>query len=262
MRRLFAFAVTFVLLLAGCSGSPEPLVSEPVASAGSVSPSPDGPARTSPAATIPPEGVGPGTGDPDDSGRYAYVCTSLRPVPDVKLSSLAEVWASPGYLRLRSCTALYEGPEPFVPTEGEAAIIAIAEPGTPPAEGLEAFLSALELCTRVSDEAASDVFGGSSRQLLLAASKLCPKAPQGQILALWAEGARAGDGEHQVGESGLSSGTFHLRKTPPQECTWTIETEDGRARASGGPAEGQAGITLDEGEVLNSKACGIWERIP
>ena len=227
-----------------------------------MSPSFGGPASTSPAVTIPPEGVGPGIGDADDSGRYAYVCTSLRPLPDVKLSSLAEVWASPGYLRLRSCTALYEGPEPFVPTEDEAGIIAIAAPGTPPAEGLEVFLSALELCTMVSDEVASDVFGGSSRQLLLGASKLCPKAPQGKILALWAEGARAGDGEHHVGESGLSSGTFHLRKTPPQECTWTIKSGDGRTRASGGSSEGQAGIALEVGEVLSSKACGIWERLP
>ncbi|BCW11304.1 hypothetical protein NtRootA4_23660 [Arthrobacter sp. NtRootA4] len=160
-----------------------------------------------------------------------------------------------------SCTANYEGPQPYEPTDDEARIISIAQPGADPAQGLDAYLAALGLCTRVSDESASEVFGGSSRQLLQAASELCPKAPQGKIIALWAAGARAGDGQHAVGDGGLAPGRFHLRKTPPDGCTWSIKGPDGSQKAAGGAPEGQAGILLAEKDVLSSDKCGIWEKM-
>ncbi|MFE4197828.1 hypothetical protein ACFRJ9_18380 [Paenarthrobacter sp. NPDC056912] len=162
---------------------------------------------------------------------------------------------------MASCTASYVGPEPFEPTEDEARIIGVAEPGLAASNGLDTYLAALGLCTRVSDDSASELFGGSSRQLLLAASELCPRAPQGKIIALWAAGARAGDGQNAVGDGGLSPGRFHLRKAPPEGCNWTITAADGSQKASGGAVEGQAGILLAEKDVLSSDKCGIWEKI-
>ncbi|WP_309073014.1 hypothetical protein [Paenarthrobacter sp.] len=182
-------------------------------------------------------------------------------VPDVTYTSLAEVWASSGYVRLDSCTASYEGPDPFEPTEDEARIISIAEPGVPAYEGLDAYLTALSLCSRVSDEAASELFGGSSRQMLQAASELCPRAPQGRIIGFWSSGERAADGEYAVTNDGLVPGRFHLRKTPPAGCTWSVTASDGSTKANGGAAEGQSGILLEEKDVLASDKCGIWEKI-
>lgn len=263
---LSAAAAAVLLLASGCSSAPG---ATPTTSATSSSPT----TSTSPPQSAPPsetpadpssepgEGSGQGAGDPDDSGRFSYSCTSLNAVPDTTYSSLAEVWASSGYVRMDSCTASYQGPQPYEPTEDEARIIAIAAPGTDPSQGLESYLAALGLCTRVSDDSASQIFGGSSRQLLQAASQLCPKAPQGKIIALWAGGARAGDGQHAVGDGGLAAGRFHLRKTPPEGCNWSVTGPDGGQKAAGGAVEGQAGILLAEKDVLSSDKCGIWEKM-
>jgi len=262
----FSAAAAVLLLVAGCSAAPPPTPSTPASSAAPTNP-------TSPSESAPPskpsagptsepgEGSGQGAGDPDDSGRFSYTCTSLNAVPETTYSSLAEVWASSGYVRMDSCTAKYEGPQPYEPTDDEARIISIAEPGSDPAQGLDSYLAALALCTRVSDESASALFGGSSRQLLQAASELCPKAPQGKVIALWAAGARAGDGQHPVGDDGLAAGRFHLRKTPPEGCTWSVKGPDGGQKAAGGAVEGQAGILLGEKDVLSSDKCGIWEKM-
>ena len=201
-RVLFPIAAAIGLTMAGCSGtSPQPPPGSPpptgpAAATSEPSPSISGGQTET---TAPARNLQPGDGVPDNSGRYAYVCTSQLDVPEVTLSSLAEVWANPGYLRMDSCTAEYRGPEPFVPTEAEADIIATADPQVAPSDGLDLYLKALSLCTRVSDDAASAVFGGSSRRMLLAASELCSKGPQGKIIALWAEGARAGDGKERCG---------------------------------------------------------------
>ncbi|MFC8038638.1 hypothetical protein ACFUOZ_04725 [Paenarthrobacter sp. NPDC057355] len=259
-------AAVVLLLVSGCTSAPGATPATSASStppAGSASPSKSAsPSETTAAPTSEPgEGSGQGAGDPDDSGRFSYSCTSLNAVPDTTFSSLAEVWASSGYLRLDSCTANYQGPQPYEPTDDEARIIGIAEPGTDPAQGLESYLAALGLCTRVSDDSASQVFGGSSRQLLQAASELCPKAPQGKIIALWAVGARAGDGQYAVGDGGLAAGRFHLRKTPPEGCTWSVIGSDGAQKAGGGAVEGQSGILLAEKDVLSSDKCGIWEKM-
>lgn len=264
MRTLYPAAVALLIVLVGCAPGPAPSPSTKPSSPGTTAGAsvvPSSSETTGPAtATTPVAGPEPGDGVPDDSGRYAYVCKSLLNVPDVTLSSLAEVWANPGYLRMKSCTARYEGPEPFMPTDAEARIIALAEPGTAAADGVEVYLKALSLCTRVSDDIASEAFGNASKQLLLAASELCPKGPQGKIIALWADGARAGDGTNPVGEGALTPGAYRLRKTPPESCAWTITTPDGRTRANGGAAEGQTGITLDRNEALTTDQCGIWEK--
>ena len=268
MRTLYPAAAALLLLVAGCSGATTPTTTPSAgASSGSSASAPptttpSSSAASSPEPTEPGEGSGQGVGAPDDSGRFSYLCSSLNEtVPDVAYTSLAEVWASSEYVRLASCSANYEGPVPFEPTEDEARIISIAEPGVPPSEGLEAYLTALSLCSRVSDEAASELFGRSSRQMLQAASELCPRAPQGRIIGFWASGERAADGEYAVTNDGLVPGKFHLRKTPPEGCTWSVTASDGSTKASGGAAEGQSGILLKEKDVLTSDKCGIWEKI-
>ncbi|MET3368853.1 UNVERIFIED_CONTAM: hypothetical protein ABIE34_002098 [Jeotgalibacillus campisalis] len=268
MRTLYPAAAAMLLLVAGCSSATTPPTTSSTtassSSSTSVSPTstPSSSAASSPEPTEPGEGSGQGAGAPDDSGRFSYLCSSLNEaVPDVTYSSLAEVWASSEYVRLASCTASYEGPLPFAPSEDEARIISVAEPGVPASEGLDAYLTALSLCSRVSDEAASELFGRSSRQMLQAASELCPRAPQGRIIGFWASGERAADGEYAVTNDGLVPGRFHLRKTPPEGCTWTVTASDGSTKASGGAAEGQSGILLEEKDVLTSDKCGIWEKI-
>ncbi|WP_238324328.1 hypothetical protein [Paenarthrobacter aurescens] len=266
MRTLYPAAAAMLLLIAGCSSPPTPsTTATPVPSVSatpSASATPSSSATPAPEPTEPGNGSGQGAGAPDDSGRFSYLCSSLNEaVPDVTYTSLAEVWASTGYVRMDSCTASYEGPAPFEPTEDEARIISLAEPGVTPSEGLDAYLTALALCTRVSDEAASELFGRSSRQMLRAASELCPRAPQGRIIELWASGERAGDGESSVTSEGLVPGKFHLRKTPPEGCTWSVSASDGSTKANGGAAEGQSGIILEEKDVLASDKCGIWEKI-
>ncbi|MEV4950440.1 hypothetical protein MRBLAR21_003876 [Paenarthrobacter nitroguajacolicus] len=268
MRTLYPAAAALLLLVAGCSGATTPTTTPSTgASSGSSAsapptPTPSSSATSSPEPTEPGEGSGQGAGAPDDSGRFSYLCSSLNEaVPDVAYTSLAEVWASSEYVRLASCTANYDGPVPFEPTEDEARIISIAEPGVPPSEGLEAYLTALSLCSRVSDEAASELFGRSSRQMLQAAGELCPRAPQGRVIGFWASGERAADGEYAVTNDGLVPGKFHLRKTPPEGCTWSVTASDGSTKASGGAAEGQSGILLKEKDVLTSDKCGIWEKI-
>ncbi|WP_231745415.1 hypothetical protein [Arthrobacter sp. EpRS71] len=264
MRTLYPAAAALILLLAGCSGTATPSTTAPSPSSASASPTttPSSPATSDPGPTTPGNGSGQGAGAPDDSGRFTYVCSNLNEaVPEVTYSSLAEVWASTEYVRLATCAASYEGPLPFEPTEDEARIISIAEPGITPSAGLDAYLTALALCTRVSDDAASDLFGRSSRQMLLAASELCPRAPQGRIIGLWAAGERAGDGESAVASGGLVAGKFHLRKTPPEGCAWSVSAADGSKKASGGATEGQSGIILEEKDVLTSDKCGIWEKM-
>jgi hypothetical protein len=264
MRTLYPAAAALILLIAGCSGTTGPSATPTSSFSASATPTttPSASATSVPEPTTPGTGSGQGAGAPDDSGRFSYVCSSLNEaVPDVTYTSLAEVWASTEYVRLASCTASYEGPVPFEPTEDEARIISVAEPGITPSEGLDAYLTALALCTRVSDDAASDLFGRSSRQMLQAASELCPRAPQGRIIGLWASGERAGDGEQAVADGGLVPGNFHLRKTPPEGCTWSVSASDGRLKASGGASEGQSGIILEEKDVLASDKCGIWEKM-
>ncbi|MFK0038897.1 hypothetical protein ACIQTW_03565 [Paenarthrobacter sp. NPDC090517] len=268
MRTLYPAAAALLLLVAGCSGAPTPTTTSsagaPSGSFASEPPTtaPSSPAIATPEPTQPGEGSGQGAGAPDDSGRFSYVCSNVNEaVPDVTYISLAEVWASSEYVRLASCTANYEGPVPFEPTEDEARIISLAEPGVPASEGLDAYLTALSLCSRVSDEAASELFGRSSRQMLQAASELCPRAPQGRVIGYWASGERAADGEYAVTNGGLMPGKFHLRKTPPEGCTWSVSASDGSTKASGGAAEGQSGILLEEKDLLSSDKCGIWEKI-
>ncbi|UKA48489.1 hypothetical protein LFT48_13640 [Arthrobacter sp. FW305-123] len=262
MRTLYPAAAALMLLIAGCSGTttPSPTASAVPSASSEPKPTATSSAVSSPEPTAP--GSGQGAGAPDDSGRFSYVCSNLNEaVPDVTYTSLAEVWASTEYVRLASCTASYEGPGPFEPTEDEAKIISIAEPGISPSDGLETYLTALALCTRVSDEAASGLFGRNSRQMLQAASELCPRAPQGKIIGLWASGERAADGEYAVEDGGLVPGKFHLRKTPPDGCTWSVAGSDGSQKAAGGAAEGQSGIVLEEKDVLTSDKCGIWEKM-
>lgn len=261
MRALYPLAAALLLFVSGCSAttSPQPTATPTPTATSAPTPTPSGTAELP--TTDPGSGSGQGAGAPDDSGRFSYLCTSLDGVPDVTLSSLAEVWASTGYLRLASCQARYEGPDPYEATDDEARIIAIAEPGVNPSDGLDAYLAALGLCTRVSDDAASELFGQSPRTLLQAASELCPRGPQGKIIALWASGARAADGQYAVSADGLTPGRFHLRKAPPEGCTWSVAGADGKVKSTGGAAEGQSGITLAEKDVLTSDKCGIWEKI-
>ncbi|MCM0614753.1 MULTISPECIES: hypothetical protein [Micrococcaceae] len=262
MRTLYPAAAALILLIAGCSGpTAPPAPTAPSSASAPPSSTPSSPA-SDPEPTTAASGSGQGAGAPDDSGRFLYTCSNLNEaVPDVTYSSLAEVWASTEYVRLSSCTASFEGPLPFEPTEDEARIISLAKPGITPSEGLDTYLTALALCTRVSDDAASELFGRSSRQMLQAASELCPRAPQGRIIGLWASGERAADGEYAVADGGLVPGKFQLRKTPPEACTWSVSASDGSKKASGGAAEGQSGIILEEKDVLTSDKCGIWEKM-
>lgn len=61
---------------------------------------------------------------------------------------------------------------------------------------------------------------------------------KGEIIALWADGARAGDGDHIVGED-PAPGTLYLRKSPPADCTWTITEASGLSRETGGVTDVQ-----------------------
>lgn len=67
-------------------------------------------------------------------------------------------------------------------------------------------------------------------------------------------------GKNVVGSDGLSPGRFHLRKAPPDSCSWSITAPDGSTVARGGSAEGQSGIVLSRNQALITDNCGIWEK--
>ncbi|MGJ3188751.1 hypothetical protein [Paenarthrobacter sp. FR1] len=263
MRRLIPMAASMIMLVAACSApSPQP-------SAGTSSP-----ATSSAGATAQPSGspsAGPGDGTPgavttpgdDEPGRYAYLCTSLDASPEVQLSSLAEVWAANNYTRMASCEVTFAGPEPFEATPREAEAISTAEPqGAGTDDGLATMLDVLRLCTRVSDETGPGGFEEANRGTLLAAAAFCPDAPQGKIIAGWAQGARVGDGSHAVGEA-LEPGGVQLVKPGPaaSECTWSVTRSDGSVVADGGLAEAGQMVAVEAGQNFTSDKCGIWGKM-
>ncbi|WP_457962894.1 hypothetical protein M1E17_15565 [Arthrobacter sp. D1-29] len=238
----FLLMGTLGLLLIGCSVNPPSIQPE-----------------SSPAPAKTPDGL---SSEPEQ--RLAFFCTSLDNSPDVQLSSLEEVWAASNYLRMESCDVTYVGPQPFQPTADEAAAIEIANSGsTDGSDGLEAYLTAVELCTRVSDETAPGGFADSPKEIVRAAARICPDGPQGKIIQAWADGTRIGDGRHVVGES-MEPGTYVLqkRKTAADgECTWTVAGADGAVIDQGGTSSEPDEVSLENRVVLTSDNCGIWEKI-
>ncbi|MFJ4207193.1 hypothetical protein ACIPY2_01835 [Paenarthrobacter sp. NPDC089675] len=265
MRKFLPFYAVVALLFAGCvAPSPQP-------SPGLPSSGPAGSSATA-SPSLPPSSVpfseAPGKEDPgpgeDDAGRFAYKCSSLDASPEVQLSSLAEVWAAPNYTRMASCDVSYAGPQPFQPTERELEAITTATGQDAGAEkGLAALLEVQRLCTRVSNEAAADGFGGASKETLVAAAQFCPDSPQGKIIAAWADGSRVGDGEHAVGDR-MQPGGYRLVKpaASPGECSWTITASDGGSVVARGGSEA-AGQTVDltSGQNFTSDKCGIWGKM-
>ncbi|MGO4247067.1 hypothetical protein AB4Y87_07600 [Paenarthrobacter sp. RAF54_2] len=271
MRRLFPMVVPLIMLLAACTPSPQPT---PGSSASSTAAStPTGTATTgatgepshSPS-TVPSNGTtgdGEPLGDGDEPGRYAYRCTSLDASPEVQLSSLAEVWAATNYTRMDSCEVTYTGPQPFEPTPREAeAISTAAQQGSSDDGGLAVLLDVLRLCTRVSDESGPGGFEEAGHGPLLAAASLCPDAPQGKIIAAWAEGTRMADGSHLVGDT-VQPGKYQLVKqgASAADCRWTVAGTGGAITAEGGLPEAGAGVDLAGGQNFTSDKCGIWGKM-
>lgn len=265
MRRLFPIVVPLVVLLAACTGpSPQPTPGTTTASATATT---SGTAEPSHSPSTVPSSSTSGDGEPlgegDEPDRYAYRCTSLDASPEVQLSSLAEVWAATNYTRMGSCDVTYTGPEPFQPTPREAEAISTAAPGgAGDDDGLAVMLDVLRLCTRVSDENGPGGFQDASHGALLAAASLCPDAPQGKIIAAWADGTRIGDGMYQVGES-VQPGKYQLVKQGPvaAECKWSVAAAGGALAAGGGlPAAGQS-VDLATGQNFTSDKCGIWGKM-
>ena len=264
MRRLMPLTALSLLLLTGCTvSSPQP--SEGPTPSGFTQGEPTTPPGPSPSSASSPSptevrgtDVEPGE---DDPGRFAYLCSSLDASPEVQLSSLAEVWAATNYTRMDSCVVTYQGPQPFQPTEREAEAISTASGGVAAEDDLSVMLGILRLCTRISDEAGSDGFAGASTETLAAAAGYCPDAPQGKIIAAWAEGARVGDGTHAVGEP-MQAGTYQVVKPSVSgDCAWSVTASTGAVAASGGPAEAARGVQVENGQNFTSDKCGIWGKM-
>lgn len=242
MKKL-VLMVTLAVLLLGCSTGP------PSVHLGS--------------ATASTETSDGGSGEPEQ--RLSFFCRSLDTSPDVQLSSLEEVWAATNYLRMESCQVSYIGPQPFQPTAAEAAAIESARSVDPDAPGgLDAYLAAVGLCTRVSDETAPGGFAESRKEIMRTAARICPEGPQGKIIRAWADGSRVADGRHVVGGS-MEPGKFALVKsseTPEaEECTWIIADADGRVLDQKSSPTAPNEVTLKTGEVFTSDKCGIWGKI-
>lgn len=262
MRRLMPLTALSLLLLTGCV-VPSPQPSESPTPSGFTQGETTTPPASSPSSVPPTDGDGSDAGPgEDDPGRYAYRCTSLDSSPEVQLSSLAEVWAATNYTRMDSCEVTYQGPKPFQPTEREAEAIQMASRDVAAEDEVNVMLRVLGLCTRVSDEAGPDGFAGASRESLKAAADFCPDAPQGKIIAAWAEGTRVGDGSHRVGE-GLQSGTYQVVKPGPSsgECEWSVRTDAGALAASGGSTDAAQGVRVEDGQNFTSDKCGIWGKM-
>lgn len=264
MRRIFPMVVPMVLLLAACtapSQQPTAGTSTPAKSSASPTVQPGEPPSSGPGSQ------GTGDGEPsageDEPGRFAYRCGSLDASPEVQLSSLAEVWAATNYTRMASCEVSYEGAEPFEPTPREAEAIATVEAQSPGAiDEIAVMLDVLRLCTRVSEETGQGGFEESSRGTLRAAADFCPDAPQGKIIAAWAEGSRFGDGSHEVGDT-INAGGIQLIKSGPaaSECSWSVTGSDGSEVAGGGLNEAAKSIPLEAGQKFTSDKCGIWGKM-
>lgn len=264
MRRLFPMAVPIVILLAACTApSSQPTTGTSTSATSSASATAE-PSHSP--SSVPSSGTSGSHGSPgegDEPGRYAYTCTSLDASPEVQLSSLAEVWAANNYTRMASCEVTFEGQEPFEATPREAeAISAAGTQGTVADDGLAVMLDVLRLCTRVSDETGPGGFEEASQGTLLAAAAFCPDAPQGKIIAAWAEGTRVGDGSHKVGES-LKPGRMQLVKpgVSASECTWSVTASDGAVVASGGLPDASTNVDLEAGQNFTSDKCGIWGKM-
>jgi hypothetical protein len=238
----FLLMGTLAVLLIGCSMSPPSVQPE----------SAPAPADTS------------GGSSSEQDQRLAFFCTSLDNSPDVQLSSLEEVWAANNYLRMESCEVTYVGPQPFRPTAEEAAAMEIANSGGADASaGLDAYLTAVELCTRVSDEAGQGGFAERPKEIVRAAARICPDGPQGKIIQAWADGTRVGDGRHVVGDS-MEPGKYRLEKkrvSAEGECAWTVAGADGSVIDQKGSSWEQVEVTLENRVVLTSDKCGIWAKI-
>lgn len=262
MRRLMPLTAFSLLLLTGCV-VPSPQPSESPTPSGFTQGEPTTPSQPSPSSVPPTETAGsdvePGE---DEPGRYAYLCSSLDASPEVQLSSLAEVWAATNYTRMDSCEVTYQGPQPFQATDREAEAISTASPDVAAEDQVNVMLRILRLCTRVSDEAGPDGFAEASRETLLAAAEFCPDAPQGKIIAAWADGTRVGDGNHQVGE-GLQAGTYQVVKQGASggDCEWSVTAATGAVAASGGAAEAAQGVRVENGQNFTSDKCGIWGKM-
>ncbi|MCT9870168.1 hypothetical protein [Paenarthrobacter aurescens] len=264
MRRLFPMAVPMVMLLVACtapSSQPTTGGSTPASSSAGVTAEPSG-TPSSTTASAPTADDGPTAGD-DEPGRFSYRCTSLDASPEVQLSSLAEVWAANNYTRMDSCEVTFAGDEPFLPTPREAeAISTAASQGAAAEDGLATMVDVLRLCTRISDETGPGGFEEASHGTLLAAAAFCPDAPQGNIIAAWAQGTRVGDGSHLVGES-VEPGEVQLLKpgASASECSWSLTAPDGSVVASGGVPEAGKNVELETGQNFTSDKCGIWGKM-
>ena len=263
MRRIIPLAVFLAMLLGGCvapspqpSGSPTPSG----ATGGTVTSAPS-PSPSSVPFSDPPGPGDAGPGD-DEPGRYSFRCTSLDASPEVQLSSLAEVWAATNYTRMDACEVAYEGQQPFQATPREAEAVSVAGIQAGDDGGLGAILDILRLCTRISDETGPDGFAGTAKAVLVAAAQYCPDAPQGKIIAGWADGTRVGDGSHVVGEQ-MEPGSYQLVKqaASADACTWSVSAAAGSDVASGGLAEALKNVDLAAGQNFTSDKCGIWGKM-
>ncbi|MFP3578295.1 hypothetical protein SB659_01745 [Arthrobacter sp. SIMBA_036] len=279
MRRFFPLFVAIAFSLVACTPStaqpsdgksnpPSSVIATPSHVAGtpsgapSVTTEPSQPPSSAVESSDPAQS-GEQTGDGDEPGRYAYDCTSLDNSPEVQLSSLAEVWAAPNYTRMASCDVAYQGTKPFQPTPRESDSISLAAPqGAGEDNGLAVMLGVLRLCTRISDETGPGGFKDASQGMLQGAAFFCPDAPQGKIIAGWANRSRVGDGSYIVGDT-IQAGSYQLVRPAPSasQCSWSISDAGGVLVFKGGlPAAGDT-VDLTTGHKFTSDKCGIWGKM-
>ena len=240
-------ACLLVLSLVGCTG---PSLGGP---SGTASP---GATASSPSESRPASARG--TTLAAEDLRFLFTCSHVDASPDLSVYSLEEVWASTGYVRIESCDVEYRGPEPYMPRDRELDVIVTADPSASRGQpALDIYLEAARLCTRVP-ETGPGSFEAAGRELLEAAVKLCPEAPQGRLLAAWATGERFADGDHAVGAD-VAPGSYGAVE-PDASCSWNVTGDDGRAVASGGAPE-SASVDLQDGAKISSDNCGIWGKM-
>lgn len=217
------------------------------------------PTGSPPSADARPTSTAGGIGSADDE-RFIYTCRFTGAAPPISVHTLREVWAAPGYLQISSCVVDYASATPYTPTEEEQRAIAIADPSAA-SEGrsLAVVLTFAALCTRAPETGPTGL-ASQPRNELQAAAALCPSAPQGKIIAAWAEGERFNDGNHSIGTE-IRPGTYAPTRPQGEECTWAVEDAAGTNVSSGDGTVASVGVSLTDGQKVTSNSCGVWWKI-
>ena len=104
------------------------------------------------------------------------------------LHRLEEVWASPGYLTITDCVVRYVGPQPFLLTDEESAVVDVAVAAGAVVEDRTAmYLLILAASTRIDPARFDAKLAELGRPVVQASLALAPEAPQAGGFAAWLE---------------------------------------------------------------------------